>query len=89
MLTLRFESDRRGSQGDDIVFMTEAKSFRTRVHRDGGVDVLLEGESGVEVSHGIYGTLGSYDRCFVMNADGQTIAKFKALEPGCSYPVPE
>lgn len=89
MLTLRFESDTRSSDAADIVFMIEAKSFRARTHRDGCVDIYIANEHGVDIAHPVSGSLGGYDRCFVMNEAGQTVAKFAASAPGTLLPVAE
>lgn len=77
MLTLKFESPSRGS-GPDIEFVTQTGSYRCRKHQGGGVDVCIENEHGVEIAHPVNGSVGGYDRCYVMNSDGRTIDKITA-----------
>ena len=74
MLTLRFESDARTPEGD-IVWITEVPDFR--VYTPQGVpSIAIKNEHGVEIHHLISGDEGSYDRCYVMNSSGHTVAKF-------------
>lgn len=87
MLTLKFENDPRSSDGGATTFMIEAASFRTRDNADGSVDVLIENANGVEIAHPIGGTLGTYDRCFVMNEAGKTVAKYLPRLARPSEPV--
>ena len=76
MFTLRFESDSRGS-GPGIVWMVGAQQYRV-VDRGDSKDIGIPNEHGVEVYHQINGEEGCYDRCFVMNAQGRTVARFDA-----------
>ena len=87
MLTLKFEHDTRSSDSGDVTFMIEVPSFRTREQRDGAIDVLIENEHGVQISHPVNGTVGGYDRCYVMNHAGQTVAKLVPQPPGCCKPI--
>lgn len=87
MLTLRFESDARGS-GGAISYVTSAKAFRA-IEKPGCIDVMIANENGVEIAHPIAGCLGSYDRLYVMNEAGQTVAKYTAPLPGCTGPQSE
>lgn len=87
MLTLRFESDSRGT-GGAISYLTSAKSFRA-IEKPGVIDVMIENENGVEIAHPIAGCLGAFDRLFVMNEAGQTVAKYMAPAAGCVSPQPE
>lgn len=75
MFTFRFESDTRTSKAGDIAFVVQAKSYRARREADGSVTVHLTGAEPVE--HSVNGSLGGYDRCFVMNDDGKTIDRIR------------
>lgn len=88
MLTLRFETDARGSEQGDMTFIVEAKEFRTRAHKDGSLDVLIANENGVEIAHPIGHDLGSHDRCFVMNAAGATVARYRPSD-SAGFVMPE
>jgi hypothetical protein len=77
MLTLRFETDARGSEQGDTTFVIEAKQFRTESKRDGSIDVIIANEHGVDIYYPIGIGPGSYDRCYVMNAEGATVARYR------------
>lgn len=79
MLTLRFESDARSAGCDepDITYVTEAPAYRSRSLK-GGFDILIANENGVEIAHPVNGGVGGYDRCFVMNSHGKTVARYDA-----------
>ena len=76
MFTLRFESDSRGTS-PAIVWMASAPQYRV-LDRGATKDIGIPNEHGVEIYHPISGAEGGYDRCFVMNAQGRTVAKFEA-----------
>jgi hypothetical protein len=88
MLTLRFESDARGSGQGDLTFVIEAKEFRTEAKNDGSIDVLIANENGVEIYYPIGHGPGSHDRCFVMNAAGATVARYRPSD-SVGFVVPE
>lgn len=88
MLTLRFETDAIGSDQGDMTFVIEAKEFRTRLHKDGSLDVMIENEHGVAIAHPIGHDEGSHDRCFVMNDAGATVARYRA-EDRVGFLIPE
>jgi hypothetical protein len=75
MLTLRFESDSRGSD-PDTTFVVETSEFRTRREKDGSVNVLIPNENGVDIYHPLGFDVGSHDRCYVMNSAGATVARY-------------
>jgi len=75
MFTLRFESDRRGT-GPSVVWMVEAESYRV-LDRNTSKDIGVPNEHGVEIYHQINGEEGCYDRCYVMNSQGRTVAVFE------------
>ena len=79
MLTLKFEHDTKGS-GPDVDFVIEARSYRCRKHQDGAVAVMIENENGVEIEHPVDGSVGGYDRCFVMNESGKTVDVIRSNE---------
>lgn len=70
MFTLRFESDSRSSNDGGVATVVSAKSYRALKQRDGSVAVTLPGD---DEQYVIDGSLGGYDRCFVMNEAGATI----------------
>lgn len=76
MLTLRFESESRGD-GPNVIFMVETRSYRV-YERGGRKDIAIPNENDID----IYYCLGSgerdFDRCFVMNSLGRTVARFEA-----------
>lgn len=76
MFTLRFESDALGTDSDEITYMAETPTFRTRRHSGGTLDVLIPNENGVDIAHPIGPGPGCYHRCFVMNNHGKTVARF-------------
>ena len=77
MFTLRFESDILVSGGADVVWMTETPSYRVE-HRGEIRQIGIPNEHGVDVYHILGSGEGCYDRCFVMNSQGRTVAKFEA-----------
>lgn len=76
MFTLRFESDSRGT-GPGIVWMAETETYRV-IDRGATKDIGIPNENGVEIYHQITGAEGCYDRCYVMNSQGRTVARFEA-----------
>lgn len=79
-LTLRFEHDRRSPNSPDIVWTVAAESFRVLDH-DGLKQVAIPNDHGVDIYHPLMGDDNSYDRLYVMNASGATVARFVAATP--------
>lgn len=76
MLTLRFESESRGT-APNIVWMVETPSYRV-YERAGRKDIAIPNEHDVEIHHPVGPSEDEYDRCFVMNSQGRTVARFDA-----------
>lgn len=74
MFTLRFESDSRASNDGGISHVVEASTFRTQTMGDGSIEITFPESN---ETHVVDGQLGGYDRCFVMNAGGATVAQYR------------
>lgn len=80
MFTIKFETDSRTPSANDPHLSTiiEASRYRVRRQPDGGIDVLVENENGVEIAYPISADLGSHSRCYVMNDAGNTVHTIRA-----------
>lgn len=87
MFTLRFESDSKGT-GPSVVWMAEASQYRV-LDRGVSKDIGIPNEHGFEVYYPIDGGEGGYDRCFVMNSHGRTVARFEAEVAAINKPISE
>lgn len=70
MFTLRFESDA------GLTWMVETRSFRVH-YKESMIDIAIPNENNVDIYHPIAKDKGFYDRLFVMNSSGKTVAKFE------------
>lgn len=73
MLTIRYEMDRNYFRDAFETLISEASHVRI-VHDDGGDRKVIAQTASGEVATWISNREGHFDRAYIMNGDGQTIA---------------